>query len=72
MPLREHILHTLQQVGRHAQALGGHAGLQMLREDVERDHNDARWLRERQGKERLLAEVIRQAGLLFRGDIKSK
>ena len=67
MPLREHILHTLQQVGRHAQALGGHAGLQMLREDVERDHNDARWLRERQGQERLLAEVIRQAGLLFRG-----
>ena len=70
MPLREHILHTLQQVGRHAQALGGHAGLQMLREDVERDHNDARWLRERQGQERLLAEVIRQAGLLVRGEIK--
>ncbi|MDB5849402.1 MAG: glutamate--cysteine ligase [Rhodoferax sp.] len=72
MPLREHILHTLQQVGRHAQALGGHAGLQMLRDDVLRDHNDARWLRERQGQERLLAEVIRQAGLLFRGEIKAK
>jgi len=68
MALREHILHTLQQVSRHAQPLGGHAGLQMLREDVNRDHNDARWLRERQGQERLLAEVIRQAGLKFRGE----
>ncbi len=68
MALREHILMTLQQVSRHAQPLGGHAGLQMLREDVNRDQNDARWLRERQGQERLLAEVIRQAGLKFRGE----
>jgi carboxylate-amine ligase len=68
MALRDHILHTLQQVGRHAHGLGGEAGLQMLRADVDRDHNDARWLRERQGQERLLAEVIRQAGLKFRGE----
>ena len=70
MPLRDHIELTLQQIGRHAQALGGHAGLQMLRDDARRDHNDARWLRERQGQERLLAEVIRQAGLMFRGQLK--
>ncbi|APW36497.1 glutamate--cysteine ligase [Rhodoferax koreense] len=68
MALREHILMTLQQVGKHAHALGGGAGLQMLRDDVNRDQNDARWLRERQGQERLLAEVIRQAGLKFRGE----
>ncbi|MDB5892880.1 MAG: glutamate--cysteine ligase [Rhodoferax sp.] len=68
MALRDHILHTLQQVSRHAHVLGGDAGLQMLREDVKRDHNDARWLRERQGQERLLAEVIRQAALKFRGE----
>jgi len=68
MALRDHILHTLQQVTRHAQGLGGEAGLQVLREDVNRDHNDARWLRERQGQERLLAEVIRQAALKFRGE----
>jgi carboxylate-amine ligase len=52
--------------------LGGQAGLQLLRADVNRDHNDARWLRERQGQERLLAEVIRQAALLFRGELPAR
>lgn len=68
MALREHILLTLQQIARHAQESGAATALQMLRADVNRNHNDARWLRERQGKERLLAEVIRQAAKRFRGD----
>ena len=38
-----------------------------LRTDVERGHNDARWLRERQARERMLPEVVRQAALRFRG-----
>jgi carboxylate-amine ligase len=33
---------------------------------VEANRNDARWLRERQAKERLLAEVVRQAAVRFR------
>ena len=41
--------------------------IHLLRSDVQRGHNDARWLRERQGEERLLAEVIRQAAWRFRG-----
>jgi glutamate---cysteine ligase / carboxylate-amine ligase len=69
MPLREHILLTLQKIAAHAQAAGATAALQLLRNDVNRNHNDARWLRERQGQERLLAEVIRQGARRFRGDI---
>jgi carboxylate-amine ligase len=68
MPLREHILLTLHQVARHAESTSATAALQMLRNDVNRNHNDARWLREQQGRERLLAEVIRQAARRFRGD----
>ena len=70
MPLREHILLTLQQVSHHAAALGASAFLDLLQSSVERGENDARWLRERQGQERLLAEVIRQAALRFRGGLE--
>ena len=69
MPLREHILLTLQKVERHSIALGGSAFLHMLQSSVERGENDARWLRERQGEEALLAEVIRQAAQRFRGGL---
>jgi len=66
MPLREHIRSTMDTIARHTRQLGAEAGLALLRSDVERDHNDARWLRERQGREQLLAEVIRQAAVRFR------
>ena len=67
MPLREHILLTLRQIESHAAANGASAFLHMLKSSVERNENDARWLRERQGEEDLLAEVIRQSGEKFRG-----
>ncbi|WP_332776906.1 YbdK family carboxylate-amine ligase [Polaromonas sp.] len=67
MPLREHILLTMNQIERHATAVDAGAPLHMLRSCVERADNDARWLRERQSQERLLAEVIRQAAQKFRG-----
>ena len=67
MPLREHILLTMAQIHRHATKLGASASIQLLRDSVERNTNDARWLRERQNEEQLLAEVIRQAGERFRG-----
>ena len=67
MPLREHIFLTLQKIDRHATSLGASAFLNMLKTSVERSENDARWLRERQGEEALLAEVIRQAAQRFRG-----
>ena len=69
MPLREHILLTLQQVEKHSETLGASAFLHMLKSSVERGENDARWLRERQGEEALLAEVIRQAAQRFRGGL---
>ena len=67
MPLREHILQTMDKVGTQARAINAGSAIHLLRSDVQRGHNDARWLRERQGAERLLAEVIRQAAWRFRG-----
>jgi carboxylate-amine ligase len=72
MALREHILHTLHQIERHAESLGAASMLQILRDDVNRDHNDARWLRERQAEERLLAEVVRQAAHRLRGQAAAR
>ena len=67
LPLAEHILRTMDQIAPQAERLGAAPALQMLRSEVQRQHNDARWLRERQQDEQLLAEVVRQAGLRFRG-----
>uniref|UniRef100_UPI0037DA3A9C glutamate-cysteine ligase family protein n=2 Tax=Comamonadaceae TaxID=80864 RepID=UPI0037DA3A9C len=67
MPLRDHILMTMTQLEWHSEALNATQALGELRTSVETNRNDARWLRERQGRERLLAEVVRQASLRFRG-----
>jgi carboxylate-amine ligase len=67
MALRDHILRTMDTIGAHAQALGAGSGIHLLRSSVELARNDARWLRDLQKEERLLAEVVRQAALKFRG-----
>jgi glutamate---cysteine ligase / carboxylate-amine ligase len=67
MPLREHILRTLERVEPHARALGASAAIDMLRQGAERSVNDARWLRDTHARERLLAEMVRQAAERFRG-----
>ncbi|MEZ0309382.1 MAG: YbdK family carboxylate-amine ligase [Ramlibacter sp.] len=67
MPLRDHITMTLRQIGDHARRLGAGYGVQLLGEDAELGTNDARWLREKQVRERLLAEVVRQGAERFRG-----
>ncbi len=69
MPLREHILLTLQQIEKHSATVGASSFMHMLKSSVERGENDARWLRERQAEESLLAEVIRQAALRFKGEL---
>ncbi len=69
MPLREHILLTMGQIERHAASVGASASIHLLRRSVDQADNDARWLRERQAEERLLAEVIRQAAQRFRGEL---
>lgn len=66
-PLREHILHTMDQVAAHAARQGAAPSLHLLRTDVEKGQNDARWLRDRQREEQLLAETSRQAAMRFRG-----
>lgn len=65
--LREHIQRTLDAISRHADAQGAVPALHLLRKEAETGHNDARWLRERQRTEQLLAEVSRQAAQRFRG-----
>lgn len=67
MALRDHILMTMDKLGPYADPLGASGGIHLLRSSVELSNNDARWLRELQGREKLLAEVIRQAALMFRG-----
>jgi len=67
MPLREHILMTMTQLEWHAEALDATHGMAELRTSVEANRNDARWLRECQGRERLLGEMVRQSALRFRG-----
>ena len=68
MPLREHIWLTFRKIEVHAQRLGASSFISMLHSGLERGQNDARWLRERQAEESLLAEVVRQAAQRFRGD----
>jgi carboxylate-amine ligase len=67
LPLREHLLHTLERIAPHAQNLGAAAAIEQLRECAERGANDASWLRDTQRRERLLAETVRQAAERFRG-----
>jgi carboxylate-amine ligase len=67
MPLREHIVATLERIAPHARDMGASWGVQLLAEDARRGMNDARWLRDKQARERLLAEVVRQASVQLRG-----
>ena len=69
MPLRDHIKMTMLRIADHARQVGAGPGVQMLREDAELGTNDARWLREKQARERLLAEVVRQGAEKFRGRV---
>jgi carboxylate-amine ligase len=66
LPLKDHIMSTLTQLQGHAATAGAAEALESLRLSTERDQNDARWLRECQARERLLAEVTRQASQRFR------
>ncbi|MFT4195678.1 YbdK family carboxylate-amine ligase [Ottowia sp.] len=67
LPLREHLLETMERLRPFADACQAGGALATLRQEVLDNRNDARWLRERQGREQLLGEVIRQAALRFRG-----
>ena len=68
MQLREHIMRTIDQIAGHAAQYGASGALHLLRSEAHAGQNDARWLRERQREEQLLAEVSRQAALRFRGE----
>src|SRR5205814_6093854 len=65
--LREHLVTTLSRLRPYARARGAAWGVELLSDDAVRGANDARWIRDVQVEERLLAEVVRQASLRFRG-----
>jgi carboxylate-amine ligase len=67
MALRDHIVMTMKQIDAHALAVGAAPGIDLLKLSADMGANDAKWLRQRQAKERLLAEVSRQAAERFRG-----
>lgn len=67
LPLRDHILRTLERVAPHAKRIEALGAIELLRESTERGVNDARWLRDTQRHEQLLAETVRQAAERFRG-----
>ena len=67
LPLRDHLLATMDRLAPFATPCDATGALTALRQLVAEDRNDARWLRERQAREHLLGEVIRQAALRFRG-----
>ncbi|MBO9680613.1 MAG: glutamate--cysteine ligase [Acidovorax sp.] len=67
MPLREHLLQTLDTIADHGAAHGAAGALHLLRSEAALGQNDARWLRERQREEQLLGEVSRLAARRFRG-----
>ena len=70
LPLRDHILMTMSQLESHSAALDATEPMALLRTQVEAAQNDARWLREGFARERLLAEMVRQGALRFRGAVK--
>ena len=65
MPLRDHIVQTLRQIGNHREGWR-EPGVQLLGEDAELGTNDARGCAISR-RERLLAEVVRQGAMRFRG-----
>ena len=67
MPLREHLLKTIDTIAPYGAAFGAEAALHLLRSEAALGQNDARWLRDRQREEQLLGEVSRQAAQRFRG-----
>jgi carboxylate-amine ligase len=67
MPLREHLIATLAQVRPYARLMGASWGVELLTEEALHGSNDARWLRDKHAREQLLAEVVRQGSIRFRG-----
>ena len=66
-PLREHLLGTMERLRPFAESCQAADALALLRQEVQDNRNDARWLRELHAREQLLGEVIRQAARRFRG-----
>ena len=65
-PLREHLLASFERLAPFALQCQAGGALELLHAVVQDNRNHARWLRECQQRENLLAEVIRQASLRFR------
>lgn len=67
--LREHVMLTLERITPYVTAQSKPA-LQQLRKSLSLSGNDASWLRECYADAQQLPEVVRQAALRFRGDMR--
>ncbi len=67
--LRDDILYTMGQIEQHAIELKADDALRYLRSELQRHGNDATWARQTYGRERLLAEVVRQQCLRWSGEL---
>ena len=65
--LREDLYLTFASLQPHAVALGAEPALALLRGELAGTGNDAGWIRAQQGREHLLAEVVRRQCLRWRG-----
>ncbi len=66
LPLRDHIVRTLERIADHAVDLSAQSDIALLAREAAAGRNDARWLRETQAREGLLAETVRLASREFR------
>lgn len=67
IPLREHILKTLQAVESHATELGADVACASLDKAIRTYGNDAQWILQEQQNEHSLAEIVRRQALLWHG-----
>jgi glutamate---cysteine ligase / carboxylate-amine ligase len=68
-PIRSLISETLARVEGHAIDLRADAGLALIKQQLTADTaSDAAWLRQQQGSEQFLPEVVRRACLAFEGE----
>jgi carboxylate-amine ligase len=63
-PLRDHLMQTLETVAPHARDVGATAAIELLAAETREGVNDARWLRQRQSGERLLAVLQARAAAI--------
>ena len=67
MPLRDEVRSSFAALEIHAMELRAEPAIALLRAELDGDGNDATWIRKVEQRERMLAEVVRQQCLRWKG-----